>query len=72
MLRRDDDDSVSRVALNLEESSRRKQEETETIGLKKDGLKSANCERNGLSLVISAKGTILDKNRTTANNKISF
>ena len=70
-----DDNSVLRVALNLEVSGKRKQgrpkktwkkqvKETEKIGLKEDALRqsASNCRRNGLNLAISAKGTTLNKN----------
>ena len=67
---RRDDDSVLRVALNLEVSGKRKrgrskrtwkkqvEEEPEKIGLKKE----SNCRRNGVNPAISAKETTPDKN----------
>ena len=66
MLRRDDD-SVLRVALDLEVSGNRKrgrpkkqvEEETEKIGLKKeDALRrsASDCRRNGVNPAISVKG----------------
>ena len=74
-VRRSDDNSVLRVALDFEVSGKKKQgqpkkkqveEETKKIGLK-DALNQAvrwitnNCGRNGVNLAISAKGKISDK-----------
>ena len=78
VLRRDDD-SVLRVALNLEVSGKEKRERPSRRGERKDwfeeggcpetrqveGRSASNCRRNGVNPAISAKGTTPDKQLNT-------